>query len=160
MAPAIHSSAKVSRFMSESDNRQATSTHSMSVFVWESSDGTCRNLVTPSVSDQPRQHPYYQNAMDWNTKDEGPSGAFTISAGRSKFDDDDIYDDQESFDRITLLAKKYADEEVKLTKEDSARLEMINQKMDVKYPRYTARDWELLDEADSLINELSNFLGR
>ena len=74
---------------------------------------------------------------------------------RSELNNDETIE-QESFDRLVLLAKKYVSEKVKLTKEDDARLEMINQKMDQQYPRYTARDWELIDEANSLIDELSN----
>ena len=48
---------------------------------------------------------------------------------------------------------------VNLSKEDNARLEMINQKMDRRYPRYSTKDWELLDEAKTLINELSDMSG-
>ncbi len=67
--------------------------------------------------------------------------------------DDDI---KESSDRLILLAKKYASETANLSKEENARLEMINQRMDLRFPRYSAKDWKLLDEAKTLIGELSS----
>ena len=70
--------------------------------------------------------------------------------------DDDI---KESSDRLILLAKKYASETANLSKEENARLEMINQRMDLKIPRYSAKDWKLLDEAKTLIGELSSISG-
>ncbi len=70
--------------------------------------------------------------------------------------DDDI---KESSDRLILLAKKYASETANLSKEENARLEMINQRMDLRIPRYSAKDWKLLDEAKTLIGELSSISG-
>ncbi len=67
--------------------------------------------------------------------------------------DDDI---KESSDRLILLAKKYASETANLSKEENARLEIINQRMDLRIPRYSAKDWKLLDEAKTLIDELSS----
>lgn len=66
------------------------------------------------------------------------------------------YDIKESSDRLILLAKKYASETANLSKEENARLEIINQRMDLRIPRYSAKDWKLLDEAKTLIDELSS----
>ena len=102
---------------------------------------------------------YHQTAMDWGKNEEAPSGSSfaNLSLPQIDFDTDDV--DEESSDRVILLAKKYASEKVFLSKDDNARLEMINQKMDLRYPRYSTQDWELLDEAAALINELSDMSG-
>ncbi len=106
--------------------------------------------------EQRPQSPYYQNAMDWSKNEKYASGSFAINSVLLPHIDTDADDgDQESCDRVILLAKKYALEKVSLSKEDNARLEMINQKMDLKYPRYSDKDWELLDEAKTLLDELS-----
>ncbi len=101
--------------------------------------------------------------MDWD-KDEGhPSGAPIIDQVDSDTVlsniDDHVDDDQESRDRVMLLAKKYASEKITLNKEDNARLEMITQKMELKYPRYSTSDWNLLDEAADIINEFYSITG-
>ncbi len=102
---------------------------------------------------------YHQTAMDWGKNEEEPSGSSfaNLSLPQFDFDADDV--DEESNDRVILLAMKYASERVILSKEDNARLEMINQKMDLRYPRYSTEDWGLLDEAKTLINELSDMSG-
>ncbi len=102
---------------------------------------------------------YHQTAMDWgkNEEDQSGSSCANLSLPQFDFDADDV--DEESNDRVLLLAKKYASEKVFLSKDDNARLEMINQKMDLRYPRYSTQDWELLDEAKALINELSDMSG-
>ena len=71
----------------------------------------------------------------------------------------DIDIDIEACDRVTLLAKKYASESVRLDKEDNARLEMLNYTMDLKYPRYTAQDFKTLDEAEELLKEIKKLRG-
>ena len=119
---------------------------------WEPSDTATTAPSAPHK--QPRQNPYQQNPMDWGLNEDNASGSSAIQ-NRSELNYDETIE-QESFDRLVLLAKKYASEKVKLTNEDDARLEMINQNMDRSYPRYTAKDWELIDEAYSLIDELSN----
>ena len=121
---------------------------------WEPTDEA---TAAPSLPQkQPRQNPYQQNPMDWGMNENYASGSSAIAIRyRSEFKNDETIE-QESFDRLVLLAKKYASENVKLAKEDDARLEMINQKMDRDNPRYTAKDWELIDEAYLLIDELSS----
>lgn len=126
---------------------------------WRPSDSTKIGIWSLQIQRQS----YYQNIMDWD-KDEGhPSGAPIIDQVDSDTVlsniDDHVDDDQESRDRVMLLAKKYASEKITLNKEDNARLEMITQKMELKYPRYSTSDWNLLDEAADIINEFYSITG-
>ena len=128
--------------------------------LWNSQEPSDRTIFEASLlKEQLPWSPYHQNTMDWGKNEEDPSGSsFTnLSLPQIDIDADDV--DEESYDRVILLAKKYASEKVNLSKEDNARLEMINQKMDLRYPRYSTKDWELLDEAKTLINELSDMSG-
>lgn len=126
---------------------------------WKPSDSTKTGIWSLQI----QQRSYYQNIMDWD-KDEGhPSGAPIIDqvdgdTGLSNVDDR-VDEDQESRDRVALLAKKYASEKITLNKEDNARLEMITQKIELKYPRYSTSDWNLLDEAADIINEFYSITG-
>ena len=98
--------------------------------------------------------------MDWSENENNASGSSFINhiftSGIEIHTDDD---NQESINRLILLAKKYASETANLSKEENARLEMINQSMDLRFPRYSAKDWKLLDEAKTLIGELSSKSG-
>ncbi len=105
---------------------------------------------------QSQQSPYHQHWMNWDNREAVTSGLSTIPDQDGFRIDSGETDEYESFDRMTLLAKKYATENMKLTKEESARLEVIHQRMDQKYLRFSDRDWQLIDEVDSLIDELSS----
>ena len=100
---------------------------------------------------------YNEDSSYWGKNEEYASGSFTLNTSISFPDIDNDQDDfdQEAYDRVILLAKKYASDNVSLGKEDNARLQMINQKMDLKYPRYSAKDWQLLEDATDLIKKLS-----
>ena len=104
--------------------------------------------------------PYTQDAMGWVEQEEDASGAFAIAIGMSNFADNagEYYSD-ESKDRIRLLSKKYVSDKLILSKEDNARLEILNHLMDHQYPRYSKTDWELLEEARLLIDELHGSTG-
>ena len=134
---------------------------------WQSSDVTAiESWLKPK---QLRKLPDFEGDTAWDDDINYPlgsdfSGPAVFSSDNDIINDttvDSIVDDidQESEDRLVLLAKKYASENVTLNKEDEARLEMINQKMDLQYKRYSKEDWELLDEAKALINELSVIAG-
>ena len=103
---------------------------------------------------------YSHSSMNWSDRDEDASGSSAIVPILiMRTDNNAVEDEQEALDRVILLAKKYASINVKLSKEDNARLEMINQKMDLKFPRYSSRDWDLLEEAKSLISKLTDISG-
>lgn len=126
---------------------------------WEPIDSTKIGIWSLQI----QQQSYDQNIMDWDTDEGYPSGAPIIDqvdtdAVLSNIDDR-VDEDQESRDRVMLLAKKYASEKITLSKEDNARLEMITQKMELKYPRYSTSDWNLLNEAGNLINEFYSITG-
>ena len=134
---------------------------------WETRDVTkIENWLKPK---QQKKLPDYENETNWDNDNNYPRGSeFSEPADFTSADDiidDPIIDmitddvDQESHDRLVLLAKKYASEIVRFTNEDKARLEMINQKMDLKFPRYSVEDWKLLDEAKVLVHELTNISG-
>ena len=85
----------------------------------------------------------------------GGIGLHTVSVEHSDQQDKDF---PESNNRLALLARKYASGEVNFSPEDAARLEMIHQKFDRRYNRYSARDWEHLEDAEALLNEIANEL--
>jgi len=105
---------------------------------------------------QSQQAPYHKNWINGDNRETMSSGGSTIPEQAKSHIDSGETDEYESFDRVTLLAKKYATENMKLTKEESARLEVIHQRMDQKHLRFSDRDWQLIDEVDSLIDEFSN----
>ena len=134
---------------------------------WQSSDVTAiESWFKPK---QMRKLRDFEGETAWDGDINYPLGSDLSGPAGFSSDNDIINDpsvdsimddlDQESEDRLVLLAKKYASENVTLTKEDEARLEMINQKMDLQYKRYSKEDWELLDEAKVLIDELSIIAG-
>ena len=99
--------------------------------------------------------------MEWGENESDASGAVVINATSPPHISNNVDDaDQESNARLMLLAKKYASERTFLSREDNARLEMINQRMDRSYPRYFTKDWELLDEAEILLREFSDTPGQ
>ncbi len=137
------------------DVGHSTRCYSLEYGFWKSSDETriSTDSLQEPIQEQYRQYPYHQNFLDWQNENDA-SGRFAIFI-RHLSDRHEADADPELTDRLTLLAKKYASETVKLTKEDNARLEMLNQKVDLRYPRYSEADWKLIDEAQSLIVELS-----
>ena len=173
MALPAHNNAVFSTIYTEEDTGQQTATAFLSgiqktgedmlerINRWNSRVPIDSTIIGASLlQEQPLWPPYHQNTMDWGKNEEYASGSFSNNFVSHLHIDDDADDvDEESCDRVILLAKKYASEKVNLSKEDNARLEMINQKMDLRYPRYSTKDWELLDEAKTLINELSDISG-
>lgn len=109
--------------------------------------------------DNPQQSPDQQNSTYWDKENKNASGWFVLDTDLPNSDDSADDGDQDAHYRMVLLAKKYASEKIILSKEDNARLEMINQKMDRRYPRYSAKDWQLLDEAKALIEEFPGITG-
>ena len=113
--------------------------------------------VTPTekgIEEKSKESPYSQDAMWWEAEQPsvGESHLTKTLYEPSHFD-------QDAYDRVTLLAKKYASERVELNKEDHARLEMLNSTMDLKYPRYTREDFRVLDEAEELLKEIEKIRG-
>ena len=119
---------------------------------WESDDGT---LIGRETEERNEESLYSQDATAWSM----PVGSVYYST-HPFFELNDIDIVQEANNRLTLLAKKYALERVNLDKEDNARLEMLNHTMDLKYPRYTAKDFEMLDEAEELLKEIEKIRGK
>jgi hypothetical protein len=105
------------------------------------------------------ESPYYESAMTWG--EESPtitgadSGLTIIDQIRTEIDNN-----EDAHDRVILLSKKYATESQFLNKEDGARLEILNQCIDLKYPRYTDRDLAALEEAEELLAELDKVRGK
>ena len=118
---------------------------------WESDEGT---LIRGVTEERNEESLYSQDAMSWGIPRE--SGSYSTYVVCESID---IDIDIEACDRVTLLAKKYASESVRLDKEDNARLEMLNYTMDLKYPRYTAQDFKTLDEAEELLKEIKKLRG-
>ena len=113
------------------------------------------------LQNQSLQSPYDRNRMEWGENESDASGAVVINATSPPHIANYVDDaDQESNARLTLLAKKYASERTCLSREDNARLEMINQRMNRSYPRYSTKDWELLDEAEILLSEFPGTSGQ
>ena len=113
--------------------------------------------VTPTekvTEEKSEESPYSQDAMWWATEQPSVGESYFIKT----FDEPNDFD-QDVYDRVTLLAKKYASERVGLNKEDHARLEILNSTMDLKYPRYTEEDFRALDEADELLKEIEKIRG-
>lgn len=100
--------------------------------------------------------PYYKDAMAWGKEPQTVTGVDTIS---TVIDPREAGDDEDAYDRVFLLSKKYATETLSLSKEDGARLEILNQSMDLKHPRYTEKDWAALEEAEKLLAELEKIKG-
>lgn len=156
MAMLERSSLAVADYFDEPDI-QATATYPH-VSPWKPRDITAEvaHLSLPSAlqfTDQKK--------IDWGQFETDASGSFvglvTPFVQASDYQGVDL---PESEDRMTLLSKKYASERVALNREDHARLEMINQEMDLKFPRYSVEDWGILDEAKSLLRELANHSGK
>ena len=64
----------------------------------------------------------------------------------------------ESDERLRLLVKKFASDKPALSGEDQARLEMLNKSMDLKYPRFSAKDWELVREGRGAIEGVARHI--
>lgn len=62
--------------------------------------------------------------------------------------------DEVAEDRLTLLSKKYANSQHVLSREDDARLRILDEELVIETPRYTEEDWAVLAEARELIQEL------
>lgn len=126
---------------------------------WATSGNTNFDEIVPQ--EKPQQSPDQQNRTYWDEDDKSASGWFVLDTNPPNSDNSigAVDEDQDAHYRMILLAKKYASEKIILSKEDNARLEMINQKMDRRYPRYSAKDWQLLDEAKALIDEFSVITG-
>jgi hypothetical protein len=54
---------------------------------------------------------------------------------------------------------KYASTLRDLSREEEARLKILNYTMDIDNPRYTKRDWEALDEVQELVDKLTRLRG-
>lgn len=134
---------------------------------WASNDITAIEYWFPPK--QQRRVLDEKNATDWDDDKVNPSGSlsegYTDVSNVYVIENDPVMDiikddsEQESNDRLVLLAKKYASENVTLNKEDNARLEMINQTMELKFPRYSTEDWKVIEEAKVLVNELIDVTG-
>lgn len=114
--------------------------------------------VTPTekvTEEKSKGSPYSQDAMWWETEQPSVGESYFTKT----FDEPNDFD-QDAYDRVILLAKKYASERVGLNKEDHARLEMLNSTMDLKYPRYTEGDFRVLDEAEELLEEIEKIRGQ
>ena len=120
--------------------------------------GWARHQQTPCGNNiermgiQPEQSPYQRDSVRWNTESSG-------SNERVAYENIDSPHDELASDRTVLLAKKHAQQLVMFSREDGARLEMLNQTLDLKYPRYTAKDLESLDEAEELLREIERIGG-
>ena len=95
----------------------------------------------------------------WGQFEEDASGSFAGLTAIGIQRDNQWEEVPDSRHRILLLSKKYASHQLSLSREDHARLEMINQKMDLEYPRFSVRDWEVIQEAEALLSELSDKSG-
>ncbi len=95
--------------------------------------------------------PYDRESMNWVTPSSFTQGS--IGGLNPVIANDDAYD-EDTADRILLLAKKYATESVSLDREDGARLEILNQSVDIENPRYSKEDWQALSDAEVFLAEL------
>lgn len=62
--------------------------------------------------------------------------------------------DRDNEDRLALLSVKYANNTIELSREDRARLEILNEIADKKNPRYDLEDLKVLKKAMSLVEQL------
>lgn len=131
-------------------------------WAWEN-DST----MFTTTPDEWAQHPIekgegstasFVSSMKWSSeKEDTTSGGNTISSVLNFRESAET--DQDAEDRLTLLSMKYASAAHGLSREENARLQILNHSMDIENPRYTKKDWEVLEEAQELIKQLARLKG-
>ena len=119
--------------------------------VWEqSSDGTANSLSETLQNFESVLTP----ANWWVDPNASSLINFEITQTADESEDfEKATPDPDLSDRLALLVKKYADESTSLRKEDSARLGILNNRVDLKYSRYGDNDFETINEADDILEK-------
>lgn len=95
------------------------------------------------------------NFMVWaNEREDTGGGGVDTTQAPINFHES-LEADEDAEDRLSLLSMKYALTLRGLSREEEARLKILNYTMDIDNPRYTKRDWEALDEAQELVEKLT-----
>lgn len=120
--------------------------------VWDQDPDCTAGFL--EVKNSGSQSPYARPSIWWIN--EFASAPVVIDFGvddKETPESEVISGDADLGDRLVLLVKKYAMESVALPKEDSARLGILNRRVDLKYSRYSDSDFAVLSEADDILEK-------
>lgn len=116
--------------------------------VWDKSPDHTAGVL--EYEDAELKSPYDQPSIWWVNQSTSALIDFDVSPADQELSEIESRDVDLS-DRLALLVKKYAVKSTALMKEDSARLAILNRRVDLKYSRYTESDFEVISEADNIL---------
>jgi len=120
--------------------------------VWDQYPDHTAGVVEHEDEDAELKSPYDQPSIWWVNQTTSALIDFDVSPADQELSEIESRD-ADLGDRLALLVKKYAVESTALMREDSARLAILNRRVDLKYSRYTESDFEVISEADNILQK-------
>ena len=118
--------------------------------VWDNGPDQTAGFLSGEVN---RNESPYSRASIWWGRDADSTTVESISIPEEPQDEIEDRGDPDLGDRLTLLVRKYANESTLLLREDSARLAILDRRVDLKYSRYGESDFSVITEADEILEK-------